>query len=363
MFVMRNVLRRRKVRKQGVEYLRHARHVRNMHEDVMTEEARDALQTAIEHLERALRGRGIDDIGDRTEALHSLLLREIPPKRGAWFREHIEVAVVAISVAMALRAYFAQPFKIPTGSMQPTLYGIHVVDEGEPGWMDRIPLKYAKWLATGDWHRRVIVQRSGELSRHYETPFNDPAMVHLYVGGDRYRVPKDAKLRYAPGEFISRGSVLWEGTVRAGDHVFVDKMAWNFRSPRRGGVIVFSTDGIRGLPPKTHYIKRLIGLPGETVSIREPDVCIDGEVLREPETIAHIAARKAPYSTGYTYAEMLASPSHGFKLESRQYFALGDNTTNSRDSRFWGFVPQQNLVGPAFVVYWPFTARWGLLGR
>jgi len=130
--------------------------------------------------------------------------------------------------------------------------------------------------------------------------------------------------------------------------------------------MVFSTADIPTLAPGMHYIKRLVGLPGETISIAPPNVRVDGVEVHEPRSIERIASRSPGYA-GYTLADprspescVLRSPSDTFTLGDAEYLALGDNTLNSKDSRYWGGAPQQNLVGPAAFVYWPLlTKRWG----
>jgi signal peptidase I len=109
--------------------------------------------------------------------------------------------------------------------------------------------------------------------------------------------------------------------------------------PKRGDVVVF-------VPPverDKEYIKRVIGLPGETVRLQEGKVLIDGERLEEP------------------YLSPNTSTGGGFFLQDGQevavppgeFFVLGDNRPNSSDSRYWGFVPMKDLIGRAWFVYWP----------
>ena len=188
---------------------------------------------------------------------------------------------------------------------------------------------------------------------------------------DRGHLNPSALRDLRPNGTIPSGGILWSGTVKAGDHVFVNRVAWNFRRPRRGDVMVFSTTGIDGLPEGTHYIKRMSGLPGETVQIWPPHLVIDGETVTEPHTIGRMAAHERispdepPYA-GYlliaTNAYIKAEApvplcTHGDKvtLGPDEYYALGDNSMNSRDSRYWGPVPERNLLGPAAFIYWPFT--------
>jgi signal peptidase I len=147
--------------------------------------------------------------------------------------------------------------------------------------------------------------------------------------------------------------------VTTGDHVFVDKVRWNLTKPKRGDIIVFNTDGIATLPPKTHYIKRLVGLPNERIAIDPPRLIVNGQSITSPRGIERIVHTDPGYR-GYLLAGRLEAPADSVQLGPTEYFAMGDNTANSRDSRYWGAVPQENMVGPAFLVYWPFSARWGM---
>jgi len=132
--------------------------------------------------------------------------------------------------------------------------------------------------------------------------------------------------------------------------------------------MVFSTENIPSLTPGTHYIKRMCGMPGETISIRPPHLLINGKEVNQPAMIGKIAACEkfapwAPNYAGFTlpgmprqFAKSLMMPEDKVDLAHNEYYALGDNSRNSLDSRFWGTVPEQNLLGPATLVYWPFTS-------
>ncbi|MBI4289472.1 MAG: signal peptidase I [Chloroflexi bacterium] len=110
-----------------------------------------------------------------------------------------------------------------------------------------------------------------------------------------------------------------------------------FHPPQRGDVIVFEPP----LPSASDYIKRVIGLPGERVEIKGGKVYIDNQPIAEP----YIAA-----PPNYVYPPEAVPPGY--------YFVLGDNRNNSSDSHTWGFVPLKNLVGKAWVSFWPLD-RWG----
>jgi signal peptidase I len=130
--------------------------------------------------------------------------------------------------------------------------------------------------------------------------------------------------------YIPSGSML--PTLKPGDRIFANKFIYRFREPRRQEIIVFKWP----VDPKRRFIKRLIGLPGDRVKIVEGQVYVNDKPLEEDYTLER----------SYTdFPEV--------KVPKGHYFMLGDNRNNSEDSRFWGFVPQANIVGKAFVIFWP----------
>ena len=376
-------LAKRRVRKRAKEILHHARHIHNFREDLMSRDELAGLETSRAALHDAIRS-GTPEAMEKTGgALAEHLSKVTPRKSFPSIRENIEVIVVAVAVAMAFRTYFIQPFKIPTGSMQPTLYGITSVTRTTPKLLDRKPLQYLRWAVTGELYRAVKAKAPGtlQLARQpsgmpYINP-NYPGDFYYTIAGHRYRIPRGAPLNVRLGDHVPKGGVIWAGSRTAGDHVFVDKVSWNFRRPKRGEIMVFSTRGIdalesslprdrKGQPMSTHYIKRMSGMPGDQLAIVPPEILIDGEPLTEPATMRRIADRAEGYS-GYRVAQGRASsealtltrPGQTIQLGDAEYFALGDNTGNSRDSRYWGPVARDNLVGPACMIYWPFGKRWG----
>ncbi len=263
---------------------------------------------------------------------------------------------------MALRAYFLQPFKIPTGSMQPTLYGITSEQKDAPDILDRMPFNQLRFALTGEWYSERYAKSNGTLSNP-ENSKKDPSVILFKIGGIQHKIPRDAisleryDLKFKPGDMVKKGDLLWSGIVTRGDHVFVNKIIWNLRKPKRGEIMVFKTTGINGLVQGTHYIKRMCGLPNEQVSIRPPNLVINNKIVNEPKTIARVTS--GPGYDGYQLAGDLHSRNLAWPLNNNEYFAMGDNTGNSKDSRYWGSVPEKNLVGPAVIVYWPISKRWG----
>jgi len=127
--------------------------------------------------------------------------------------------------------------------------------------------------------------------------------------------------------------------LQTDDYVLVNKIAYLFHAPERGDVIVFHYP----LDTSEDFIKRVIGLPGDTVSLDNKTVQVDGVVLHEP----YISEAYNP--SGKT-----------IKVPMDEYFVLGDNRPLSDDSRDWGFVPKADLVGKAVIVYWPLS-NWELI--
>lgn len=120
--------------------------------------------------------------------------------------------------------------------------------------------------------------------------------------------------------------------------VLVDKWSYLFHAPDRGDVIVF----VAPPQPSQDYIKRIIGLPGDVITVRDTTVIVDGVKLNE--SYVNPANQGNPYA--YKTINNLVVPPN-------EYWVMGDNRANSSDSRDWGFVPRQNIIGRAALVYWP----------
>ncbi len=136
-----------------------------------------------------------------------------------------------------------------------------------------------------------------------------------------------------------------ENTLLIGDRVLVDRISWRFTEPKRGDIVVFH-------PPFSGpvLIKRIIGLPGDTVSLRDGHVYINGRQLTEPyvRTVGGVQEPSDPFANGLPWS--LAQP---YKVPPGSYFVMGDNRTDSGDSREFGPVKRSQMVGRAFARYWP----------
>ncbi len=349
------------------------RHALNMREDVASADAVDPARAA----ERALRETWVARDWDRLEAACDGAIeaaeRLMPPRPFPKWRENVEVLVVAISLAMACRTYFIQPFKIPTGSMQPTLNGVTARPQEQPQWFDRFPMDAVNLALFGERFVEVKARNSGRLE--FAGMQNDQYAYR--IGAEIYPVwiamkpdspfldpERSMKLYAQPGDWVEAGQIIASGRVRQGDHIFVNKVAYNFVRPKRGQIIVFDTNYIPekerlGIRADTFYIKRLVGLPGETIAIRDRHLVVDGTPIEEPFPFRRLL--EDPAYRGYVPRpnSKLDRASAEIRLGDKQFLPFGDNTTSSLDGRYFGPVTEQALVGPSFFVYWPFGAHWG----
>jgi signal peptidase I len=352
--------------------LRHAEKMRRYRYDVFTESTLAEFDRHIAELKAALRSRDKRLVGEKAEQLDALVGKHSPPRWESGWRENVEVILVAIVVAVAVRSYFIQPFKIPTGSMQPTLNGIigHPSKEPPPNVLRQI----AEFFILGRNYINVVSQQDDTVEQIQPRKFLFFfTWSRLICRNQQFSVycPPDQLMndfKVAPGTSYVRGQIIARGAVDTGDQVFVDKFTYNFIKPHRGDVFVFRTNHIFMIPqdPETgapYYIKRLAGLPGDTLQINPPLLYINGQ---PPSRYGFQRVMKAQppyrgYALGSGQALYLKRPEQAFTLPSHAYFALGDNSYYSFDSRYWGPVPEENLVGRGLLVYWPFSRHWGLI--
>ena len=373
--------------------VQHARKLLLRRRDVMSDTTIADVQREIDGLAAAARAGDEGAIKERTDALDKVFAATYPAREDAGWRENCEVLLVAFILAIGIRAYFLQPFKIPTGSMEPTLNGIigHPVPANEPlpgavrqvfdsiflgrSYVDAVSavddqvvklvpethlffFNYTRMVCASG--RSYLVHAPPETLSHPLDGDGFGVFPHETIIEGR-RLRQGVVASYRAGEPIARGY------VDTGDQVFVDKFTYNFRIPRRGDVFVFSTAGISGITMEDpnvksqFYIKRLGGLPNDTLRIAEPKLFIIGSPAREPgfQRVMTGGGRYRGYSN--TVGVYLRSPDDEYTVPREDYFALGDNSFNSSDSRAWGVVPARNVVGRGLFVYWPFTQHWGLI--
>jgi len=186
-------------------------------------------------------------------------------------REYFEAMVTAVILALFIRTFVVQAFKIPTGSMENN-------------------------LLIGD---------------------------HLLVN----------KFVFGPTESGLERALLPIGTIKRGD------------------VLVFKYP----VEPDRDFIKRTIGLPGETLEVRDKKVFINGKPLDEPY-VHFLEAAQSPSETAEVTSFDVRERYGPVTIPPDQYFMMGDNRDNSADSRYWGFLPRENVKGKALIIYWSYES-------
>ncbi len=203
-----------------------------------------------------------------------------PARKKSIIREYTESIIIAILLALVIRAFVVQAFKIPSGSMKPTLL------------------------------------------------VGDHILVNKFIFGIKMRVP-----------FTSINTTLIP-----------------ISSPKRNDVVVF----IYPVDPKKDFIKRVIGLPGDTVQIKDKQIYINHLPMEDPHGV-HSDQMVIPE------AEQPRDNTGPIIIPPNKFFVMGDNRDESYDSRYWGFVDQKEIIGQAFIIYWSwdrteFGVRWKRLG-
>ena len=147
-------------------------------------------------------------------------------------------------------------------------------------------------------------------------------------------------------------------TLEEGDQIFVERMTKRARNPQRGDIVLFRVKGKPDEEPSI-YIKRVAGLPGETISIDPPNLLVNGRPVRSPEIFRQISSAAPPFEgfalakTGGATRGILTNATDQLVLGDDEYFVLGDSIWTSKDSRYWGALPKSSIVGRATRVYWP----------
>ena len=424
-----------KTRRLAADWLELADKVFNYRRDVLAEAERAELIDAAGVVRQLLRDKadtaklklGID-------ALERALRRcggSHYPK--SWIVENVEFFLVAAIVILGLRAFYIQPFKIPTNSMWPSYYGMTgevFRQKAEEPTAAELALRLA---AFGAKTRRVDAPDAGEVLlpiggggrgvvAFAEVPGRAwgvfPAKLReyrLFVGqrAATVRVPMDFDMDwvlrdfYFPGDkrslgeiyhaervagrlveatltnvsgVVQRGYFLRTGkTVRAGermlsfdiltgDQLFVDRVSYHFVRPEVGDGFVFRTGNIPDLARMggdQYYIKRLVGTPGDELRIERPVLYRNGAPItgapafdkNAKETDRYVGYR--PTVPDPTYPRAILHAGETYRVPADSYVAMGDNSANSLDSRYWGTVPAKDVVGRPLFIYYPFTKRWG----
>ncbi len=428
--MFRKSKKERRLFNQSTNLLRIAERVHDYRRDLMTQEEIASLHACVERLSEAVRTRSSEKTVPALQCLEKRLRKSggcLYP-RTSW-AENVEMLLVASILAIGIRTFFFQPFKIPTNSMYPSFNGLTYeisADERESS----LPLRMLRMIAYGAKQHKFVAPDDGEIlipifsvpkTNAIKTIFPTvkasgrkwffipttlkEATIYVGVTPVRRKMPlefnfdKVLRERFFPdapettsqdaferwlrmkvqerkivrikdqillktGEVVQKGSTFLSFDVLTGDALFVDRFSYHFFPPKVGDPFVFRTrkvNGIteqnNGIPVDKYYIKRLVGIGGDSLEIR------DGILFRNGNTIKgalpfQLNADKIGEYQGYTNRRRL--PAGGIDtVPINNFYAMGDNSDESSDSRIWGFVPDTEVVGKALFIYYPFTKRWG----
>jgi signal peptidase I len=440
---------KKKMRQTAANWLEVADRVQKFRRDQLNEAQGLRLHNAVTAVRQRLKEKA--DPGILKPAIESLeaVLRDIGgriyPQSG--LVENVEFFLVAAIVILGLRAYFIQPFKIPTNSMWPSYYGL-TAEVFTPGAEPGPARKAVRLLAMGAHNYTIKAPADGEVMipvfgngqpAHTEkagrSMFVFPTLLREYtiaVSGQfvRFSAPADwarsddfgygetlaktlfagdrlgliratraanaagklesstmqvqsgaqsgqTRIHWVPtGRKVRKGETILAFDILSGDLLFVERLSYHFVPPSVGDGFVFKTGGI--ISPRMqeatgglnqYYVKRLVGTPGDTLEIREPALYRNGQPITGSPAFGKNARREGLYP-GYKNssgpiisaadAEAALPPGATLTVPPDSYYALGDNSPSSLDSRFWGFVPEKDVVGRPLFIYYPLTKRWGL---
>lgn len=426
-------------RRRAEDLLSAAEKVLRYRGDLFDEAETERFDSAVESLKKALaetkenpdagtaENSEKSDVSAAADVLETVLTELggmiFPQKR---IPDWVELIVVAAILAGGIRAFFIQPFKIPTNSMFPTYNGMttEICDGSENGatrLAERIfrnasfyafpspvsgevfiPLRYdagaekyflcppEKNAAAGtivdpgkDCYKLIVgttavpvaVPRDFSLSSVFLKTFFPEADAIAVPEARRWQeVFKKAQIAMLPdgsaalrtGKTVRAGENLLNFKILGGDMVLVDRVCGHFVAPARGDPFVFRTRNIPGLNNiELYYIKRLAGMPGDILRVENGKLLVNGAPADSAEAF-RLNNAPTPEKKYYGYLPTSGTPSlyskplnKNFRVPDGFYYALGDNSANSYDSRGWGCVPADDVVGKARFILYPFSHRWG----
>lgn len=169
----------------------------------------------------------------------------------------------------------------------------------------------------------------------------------------------------AEARYIPSGSML--PTLQINDRLIIDKLGYKFSEPKRGDIVVFNPTKALSTTYKDAFIKRIVGLPGERIELRDGKVFVNSQPIEE-KYVASDFNPSQPVTATSEHQETkidVCPPQKRFlsapvTVPANSYLVMGDNRNHSYDGRCWGFVPMENIIGKAVFRFWPFDSLGGL---
>jgi signal peptidase I len=356
-----------------------------------------SLWLQIREAERTLRQQirlGASNIqaGQGIDQLQALMAQAFPDRLHAPLRPAWEMFLVAVLIALVARTFFVQPFSVPTGSMEPALAGITSRDLREdpdfvmPSWSQRI---WAR-LIHGTRYFELTARSDGFLEEVHEPARAHPfAQYRFRIGSAWYRVPAALepfleRFGIEPEHYYQAGDPILRFSFTHGDFLLADRVSYNFRRPRRAEIVVFETRDSDAIEADQYFVKRLVALDGDHVRIgNDRHLIVNGqridastpgfrsiysarEGLPDDNYIGHlngVVAAKVGLRWPEELAPLFPDEDATFLVRQNHFLVLGDNSLFSLDSRAWGDLPLNLVMGRAWAIYWPFSPRWGWIDR
>ena len=420
----------KKLRKTIQEALHWATKIYNYRCDILTVEQNKTLleyQNTLACLNKSW-GKPAPAPEGLQEALNRLLNHlkslKLPFYPISFWSDNAEVLWVAAFLALSIRTFFIQPFRIPTCSMFPSFSGMLtqvLADKKTPPnfitkplrWLLKgaenyyyeapcdgivqIPLFNQQDMIKNNSHIRYEIEYGREIgSFWFKHLLPKPYKVYiLWIGHEQIRIrmpyeftDMEALLRkkFFPQyesfsallqspyldlhytrekgyhintqSYAKKGQCCLHFDILCGDMVFVDRLTYHFRRPHNGEAIVFRTKNIPRLHSDLYYIKRLAGSGGDQLFIKNDQLFCNGQLATGSSAFENNNKKQGIYP-GYR-ADGCLKYGKTITVSEHYFFALGDNSPFSYDSRFWGEVPEKEVLGKAAFVLHPISWRWGV---
>jgi signal peptidase I len=281
------------------------------------DDARSQIETQLNELRQAMRDADSDEIDERRESIEKLVAKYVEPNEKSAWREYAESIGIAVILALFLRGFVVEAFKIPTGSMIPTLLvGDHL------------------------FVNKFIFGIRIPFTQHYVTHFEEPARGDVVV----FTFPADEAKEYL-------------ATQSPAKRTCIDQQS---------------------LESEKDMIKRIVGTEGDTIEVKKNQLIVNGEPVKRTFLRKEVTGNYMhPYEileretlpNGDSYTVRFRGGGHEFgpvKVKPDHVFVMGDNRDNSSDGRCWGQVPKENIKGRAIVIWWsvgPDGIRWERFGK